>query len=43
MLMKIPKKWAGTWRRASRSTRNGMAEDKIPAAAAQASAAAVGG
>jgi hypothetical protein len=42
-LMKMPKNPAGTRRNASRSARSGTAEDKIPAAAAHASAATVGG
>jgi hypothetical protein len=41
--MKIPKYPAGTRRSANRSARSGTAEDKIPAVAAYASAATVGG
>lgn len=41
--MKIPNEWAGTRRRASRSVTIGTTEDSTPAAAAQASAMAVGG
>src|SRR4029453_13304803 len=42
-LMKTPKKWAGTRRRASRSARNGTAEDRTPAGAAQPTAGPPGG
>lgn len=42
-LMNIPKKPAGTRRRARRSASSGTAEDSTPAVAAKPSAASVGG
>lgn len=43
MLMKMPKKWAGTRRNASMSASSGTAEDSSPAVSAHASATSVTG